>query len=225
MPPPKTAVILEWTFAPPDYFEGPIRLKRDTYVIALANGKVEVRIDATLYDHEPTLQQQLHDTVNGWFLDAQRANQRPYHLSQPRILRVYYDATKDAPETASPNLSSTPPKVVAAPRLGRGSAPVSTPLAATYGGDDPLLANLLRKYDAALADPEHELAGLGAVRDALAAAFGDPPRGLAIDEADWNKLAELASAPATGDTARTTARTLALRMILACLRRSADHAR
>jgi len=217
----KSTVILEWAFSPPDYFAAPIRLKRDTYVIALADGKVEVRIDAAIYDLEPTLREQLHETVNGWFADAQRASGRPYRLTGPSELRVYYDATRGVADAPTPNLSSTPPALSAAGAPGASDA-VPKGIAGAHRVGDPLLRSLLQTYDAAVADPEHELARLGAIREALGAELGDAPAALGIDAREWERLGELAAGTgqSADDGSRAQARAIALRAILAYLRRA-----
>lgn len=222
MPPTNSAVILEWAFAPADYFAAPIRVKRDAYVIALGDGKVEVRVDAALYSIEPTLREQLHETVNGWFAEAQRASGRPYRLTGPSELRVYYDATRGEVETPPPSLSSTPPSAAPAPTPRGGAAETrGAGLAAKHRVRDPLLRSLLQTYDAAIADPGQELARLGAIRDALAARLGDPPGALGVDAREWAWLGELASGtpPDAGVGARAHARAIVLRAILAYLRR------
>jgi hypothetical protein len=241
----KEFVILEWTYSPPDYFEAPIRLQRDAYSIAIAEGKVEVRIEAALYGHDPLLHDVLHDAVNDWFLGAQLASRRAYKLSDSVVTRVYFDAMADKPqgpraERARPSAA----EVVAAPprdSAGTGKAepkhePTMAELADTYSSTDPLLDSLLRRYDQAVTHPTQEIAQLCGVPEALAAIFGAQSAALAalgLSDAEWSRLSELADlereraragprgspAPSqVSESERGEARAIALRMILAYLR-------
>jgi hypothetical protein len=241
----KEFVILEWTYSPPDYFEAPIRLQRDAYSIAIADGKVEVRIEAALYGHDPLLHDVLHDAVNDWFLGAQLASRRAYKLSNSVVTRVYFDAVADKPQ--GPRAERARPSAVEAaaarPRNGAGTGktepkhePTMAELADTYSSTDPLLDSLLRRYDQAVTHPTQEIAQLCGVPEALAAIFGAQNAALAalgLSEAEWSRLTELADlereraragqggSPAqsqVSESERGEARAIALRMILAYLR-------
>jgi hypothetical protein len=55
------AVIFEWSFSPPDYFEAPIEIKRSGHTLTIDNGKAEAVIDSEVYEKSPEIRQTLHD--------------------------------------------------------------------------------------------------------------------------------------------------------------------
>lgn len=225
--------ILSWTYSPTDYFEAPIRLVRDAYAIWIAGGKVEVRVEAALYDQDPQLRDALRDAVNDWFLGARLASHRAYELSGPVVTRVYFDAIATGRAEAQRARRPAEPKVAPEER----AEPTMDELAETYSSSDLLLDSLLRRYDQAVTDPTRELARLREVPEALATIFGSAGAARAaldVREADWSRLVELGererqAAPGAGqdgpisqapasDAERAEARAITLRMILAYLR-------
>ena len=234
--------ILSWAYSPTDYFEAPIRLVRDAYAIWIADGKVEVRVEASLYDQDPQLRDALRDAVNDWFLGARLASHRAYELSGPVVTRVYFDAiatgraeAQRARRPAEPNVAAE--ERVEPDRAAGAGEPTMDELAETYSSSDLLLDSLLRRYDQAVTDPARELARLREVPEALATIFGSAGAARAaldIREADWSRLIEMgdrerqagpgagqegpiSQAPAS-DAERAEARAITLRMILAYLR-------
>ena len=88
-------VILAWAFSPPDYFEEPIPIHRDDYVMTIAEGKVEARIDAAVFDRDPSIRQRLHNALNDWFLGVQLLIHKPYKLEKSTIVRVDADGRRN----------------------------------------------------------------------------------------------------------------------------------
>jgi hypothetical protein len=242
----KEAVILEWIYSPPDYFETPVQLIRDAYTITIAEGKVNVRVDAFLYYSDTLLEEALHEAVNDWFVGAQLAKRKAYTLSACSVKRV--DLNVIAHAQLGPVLSQSTPSAapadagasgreMAVPERGRleggpGKAEQSDPSSTS----DPLLDSLRRRYDLALADPIQEFTRLCAVPIALSTRFGSERAArvaLSISESHWSMLFELANIERDRNQAiqegavpqcevseaqRAQARAITLRMILAYLR-------
>jgi hypothetical protein len=91
----KEAIILDWTFTPPDYFEETVRIVRDNNEMTLDKGKVKATIDAQYFDNEPDFHLKLHESLNSRFLAAQILSQKPFELSEPSMSRIYPDGRID----------------------------------------------------------------------------------------------------------------------------------
>lgn len=87
-------VVLEWTFSPPDYFEDVIRIERASYTIIISAGKIEARIDPTVYDEEHKTRDLLRDIVNDRFLGVQLLTHKSYELSKSSMYRLHPDGRK-----------------------------------------------------------------------------------------------------------------------------------
>ena len=70
-------VILEWTFSPPGYFEEPVHMTREAYGMTIADGKVEARVDSSVFDTDSSIRQSLHEALNDRFLGVQLLLRRP----------------------------------------------------------------------------------------------------------------------------------------------------
>ena len=88
-------VILEWKFSPSDYFEEVIRIERESYTMVINKGKVEARIDPTVYDKEHKMRDELHQILNDRFLGVQLFTYKPYELSKSSMRRVYPDGHQE----------------------------------------------------------------------------------------------------------------------------------
>ncbi len=247
----KSFIVLEWTFSPPNYFNTPVRLNREMYAMAITGGKFEVQIDASLYDTAPSLQQAIDDVVIDWFLGAQLATGAPYELSAPTVTRVYVAAESPAqpePEVAGSARAMDAPIIgdadgtthiaVASQQERIEEEPSAAQISEPYSTIDPLLESLLRRYDAAISDPAHELSLLCDVPEALSTTYGSASAAraaLGISERDWSRLTDLADCergqgrigydgvdvrPEASEGERAEARAAALRMILAYFRRT-----
>lgn len=242
----KEAVILEWTYSPPDYFEAPVRLTRDAYTIVIAEGKVDVRVEALLYYSDSLLEEALREAVNDWFVGAQLANRRAYTLSDCSVSRADFDVIAHA--QPGPKLTQATPPVApadaeasdqetAVPEAGSlEDGPTMAEQSDSLSASDPLLDSLRRRYDLALADPIQEFTRLCAVPIALSTRFGSERAArvaLSVNESQWSMLFELANIecarnqavqenaipqPEVSEARRAQARAITLRMILAYLR-------
>jgi len=236
----RLAVVLTWKFSPRGYFARTARAVRGEYTIEIADGRVQVWIDASLYDLYPSLRQELYDAVNDWFLGAQLVSQRPYALSEPAEARLEFRDGEEIPDwTDSDGMPAIaeatqwedPPPGVSASARSLGDENPGEPdhggLAQICGTTDPVLASLSRRYDFAVRDPKHQLARLYAVREALASIFGHESTAqaaLGIGVPEWSRIRELADGELRGSVQisaegeRAEAQAIALRMILGYVR-------
>jgi hypothetical protein len=88
-------VLLEWIFSPPDYFEELIEISRNDYIMIIDNGKVEAKIESSIYDINPSMRNVLHESLNDRFLGVQLLTHRPYELSKLTMARVHDDGRRD----------------------------------------------------------------------------------------------------------------------------------
>lgn len=88
-------VLLEWKFTPPDYFEESIEILHRDYAMTIATGIVEVKIQSEIYDSDPSIRQELQDSLNGRFLGVQMLTHKPYELSKSTIARVHPSGRRD----------------------------------------------------------------------------------------------------------------------------------
>jgi len=57
-------VVLEWTFALPDYFESSLQITGDSYEMVIEAGKVEAHIPPEVYASTTDMRDQLHNVLN-----------------------------------------------------------------------------------------------------------------------------------------------------------------
>jgi hypothetical protein len=200
-------VVLEWNFSPPDYFEAPIAISRDDYILTIAEGKAEARIDSAVYLANPSMRAALHDALDDRFLGVQLLTHKAYELSTATMTRVHPDGRRDVflqMETARV-VATAPPvdfqihdnngNIIADSKGDRIEKKKNlAELVSSYRAGDGVLASLLRSYDAAVRDPNNELVHLYEIRDALSVKFGDKKAcqsALGISIPDWSRLGEL----------------------------------
>ena len=197
-------VVFEWSFTPPDYFEVPIEIVRDDYTLTITHGKVDARLDSTAYEANPSIRQTLQDGLNDRFLGVQLLTHRAYELSRSTMTRVHPDGRKDVfleVEPARIAIAGHPVdlqvrdkdgNIIADSKRDRIEKKRSlADLVSTYRASDVTLASLLRSHDAAVRDPNNELAHLYEIRDALSVKFGgdkEARSALGISSADWSKF-------------------------------------
>lgn len=202
-------VVLEWSFSPSDYFEEPIHIKRDHYVMTIDNGKVEARIDSDAYNKEHKMRDELHDALNHRFLAVQLLTHKPYKLSKASMYRLHPNGRKEVTIFAEPGVVTmsvgTPDfvvkdkdgNIVSDSRKDRIEKKKElADLAEAYRSKDTLVTSLLSSYKAAVNDPDNELVHLYEIRDALATKFGRESAArtaLGISAAQWSRLGRLAN--------------------------------
>lgn len=65
--------VLEWTFAPRDYFAEAVEIIAPDYTMTIDDGQARAKIDSVIYEATPDMRQVLHNTINARFLAAQLA--------------------------------------------------------------------------------------------------------------------------------------------------------
>jgi hypothetical protein len=202
-------VVLEWTYAPPDFFEQQTTITDDDYMVTIANGKVEARIDSAVFDQKPSLKEALTDLLIDHFWGTQLADHRTYDLSPGSLSRVYSDGRRDVTvniPTEVIRITEWPVDVVITDgnenivgdsrrdRLGRKKDLAE--LVRASRPKDKLVASLLQSYKASIDDPGNELMHLYEIRDALQKRFGGQKAAyaaLGLSRRDWSRLGRLAN--------------------------------
>ncbi len=202
-------VVLEWKFSPPDYFEEPIHIKRDDYVMTISNGTVEARIRPEIYDKDQSMRDRLHSSLNDRFLGVQLFSHKPYELSKASIYRLHPDGRKDItifPEPIVITLSMGEPDIIVKDKDGNVISDSRheriqkkqklAELAEKYRQKDSCVASLLNSYDKAVNDPDNELVHLYEIREAIEKRFGGKSAArsaLGITGTQWSRLGNLAN--------------------------------
>jgi len=202
-------VVLEWKFSPPDYFEEPIHIKVDDYVMAISNGTVEARIRPETYDKDQNLRDRLHSSLNDLFLGVQLLSHKPYDLSKASMYRLHPDGRKDITIFLEPIVAGVSVgeldfivkdkdgNVISDSRHERIQKKQKlAKLAEKYCRKDPVVASVLRSYNEAVNDPDNELVHLYEIRDAIAKYFGGESAArstLGIKKKEWSRLRKLAN--------------------------------
>jgi hypothetical protein len=202
-------VVLEWKFSPPDYFEEPIHIKRDDYVMTISNGTVEARIRPEIYDKHQGMRDRLHSSLNDRFLGVQLFSHKPYELSKASMYRLHPDGRKDItifPEPIVITVSMGEPAILVTDTDGNvisdsrherfQKKQALAELAEKYRQQDPLVASVLHSYNEAVNDPDNELVHLYEIRDAMAKHFGGESaaqRVLGISGKQWSRLGKVAN--------------------------------
>lgn len=200
-------VLLEWNFTPPDYFEEAIEILRSDYAMNIANGKVEAKIESSMFDSNPSIRQVLHDSLNDRFLGVQLLTHRPYELSKSTIARLHPDGRRDTSielesvcivvsvRSVDLRVTDKDGNVISDSKRDRIERKKSlAELVSTHRASDGLLGAMLRSYDAGVRDPNNELVHLYEIRDALSTKFGGESAAratLAITAAQWSRLGQL----------------------------------
>jgi hypothetical protein len=179
-------VVLEWKFSPPDYFEEPIHIKRDDYVMTISNGTVEARIRPELYDKDQSIRDRLYSSLNDRFLGVQLFSHKPYELSKASMYRLHPDGRRDITIFADPIVVSTSIRgeadfmvkhkdgnVISDSRQERIQKKQKlAKLAEKYGQKNPFVASIMRSNNNAVKDPDNELVYLYEICDSIAKHFG-----------------------------------------------------
>jgi hypothetical protein len=205
----QSTVILEWTFTPPNYFEEAIEVRRNDYVMTIADGKAEARIDADVFDRDSSIRQALHNGLNDRFLAAQLLTHQPYTLSKSSMVLVDPDGKRNiflemesivcralvfAPDLILTDKDGNVVKDTRRDRIEKKKTVAE--LIQQHRVIDALLDSVLKSYQASVKDPDNELVHLYEIRDALVKKFGDSSAlrtKLGITRNEWSRFAQLAN--------------------------------
>lgn len=203
----RTVVLLEWTFSPGGYFEEPIEICRDDYIMTIVEGKVQATIDSAMYEADSEMRQRLHDSLNDRFLSVQLFNHRSYELSRSSMTRLHPNGRKDifleieparivvsATGTLDVLVTDKEGTVIADSKRDRIERQKKLADLVAVHGKDAVLASLLRSRNAAVRDPNNELIHLYEIRDALSKQFdGDAATQNTLPgiKAGWSRFGNL----------------------------------
>jgi len=202
-------IILEWKFSPPEYFEEPIYIKRNDYVMTIENGTVEARIRPEIYDKDQSMRDRLHSSLNDRFLGVQLFSHKPYELSKSSMYRLHPDGRRDItifPEPIVVKMSIGEADFIVKDKDGnviRNSKRERiqkkqelAELAQKYRQKDPFVASILRSNNDGVNDPDNELVHLYEIRESIAKRFGGESAAqsvLGISRKQWSRLGNLAN--------------------------------
>jgi len=207
-------VVLEWKFSPPDYFEGPIDINRDDYVMTISSGMVEAQIKPEMYDKDHSMRDRLHRELNRQFQAVQMLKPEPYDLSKASIRRSHPDGRKDVTILIEPCVitgSTGAPDIIVKDKDGSVISDSKqerlqkmrdwlerVDKCCQY---DSLVDSLLDSSCEAVKYPDSELVHLYEIRDAIAKKVEVQPaarnalRMTKSQESQWKRLGELANDP------------------------------
>lgn len=206
-------VLLEWTFSPPDYFEETVRVTYDDYQLTIADGKVEARIDSSVFDAQPTMRADIHSELDNRFFAVQLLTHRVYKLSKSGMTRIDRDGRRYIFLEAEPivakatllaadfRVTSKDGTVATDTRRDRMERRRTLAELAARHANDSLLARLRASYRAAVEDPNDELIHLYEIRDAVGERFGGESAAcatLGISVSYWSRLGALANSESLG---------------------------
>ena len=202
-------VVLEWKFSPSDYFEEPIHITRDDYVMSIHNGTAEARIRPLTYDKDQSMRDRLHAALNDRFLGVQLFSHKAYELSKSSMYLLHPDGRRDItvfPEPLVVRVSLGEPDIIVKDKDGNiisdsrqeriQKKQELAELAEKYRQKDPFFASMLQSYNDAVNDPDNELVHLYEIRDSIAKQFGGESKAqtvLGIARKQWSKLGKLAN--------------------------------
>lgn len=204
--PPLGFVDLFWSFTPPEYFEAPLEVVRDSYVMTIEHGSASLRMSIDEFDSRPHLEDELHEALEARFLAAAMFNHQPYTLEKPVIKRVdkhghvHHILIAEAMTivtalgTVDVIVTDASGRVMADSRAERISNRIALADLAEAHRHDALLKALLKAYGSSIRDPNSELVHLYEIRDALSTRYGgdkQAKKALGITAAAWSDLGRL----------------------------------
>jgi hypothetical protein len=200
-------VELDWKFSPPDYFEQVIEILRQNYTMTIADGQAHAKIDSAIFEANPGMREELHNSLNDRFLGVQLLTHRAYELSRSTMTRVHPGGRREilceletgryviTGNTVDFRVTGKDGSVIADSKRDRIEKKTSLAESiASHRSKDTLLASLLRSYAAAVRDPNNELVYLYEIRDALSAKFGGENAtrsALGISKPQWSRFGHL----------------------------------
>ena len=201
-------VILEWSFAPPTYFEDEWSFSFETCDVKVSAGKVEATLDAVAHDADPAIRARLDAELQGRFLGGQLNNSQPYTLSRGATIRLHPDGRREisvllesvvfaVASIGSVDFLRTDSagNVIEDTKRARIEARKAlAERAASARRGDRALDSVLHSYHASLREPEVSLVRLYEIKDAICSVFGGAKPtcvALGLSDSCWDRLHEL----------------------------------
>jgi hypothetical protein len=203
-----TFYMLEWTYSPPDYFEAPIQISHDQYVMTIENGKVEAKVNDVIYEENPEMRNQLHEALNDRFIYKQVFNHQLFELSKPQVCKIHPDGRKDhfifletaeiicTGELVDLVLMDKDGNIVGDTRRNRIDREKSNAELLEKHRANSVLKAILHSNQTSIMDPNNELIHLYEIRDALIDEFGresEVKMKLGISSREWRNFGRLAN--------------------------------
>jgi hypothetical protein len=195
-------VTLQWSYAPPDFFEEPAEIEGERCTFHVDGGIARAGVTGI----EEKEYVRIHDELNGLFLGLQLCDDRPYALSHFTVIRTRPDGTADIGLLASDAIKVTAHfdaqvtgadgKIKSDTRQERIEAKRKYAAASAKHLNDPTANAILQSYRAARNEPQVELIRLYEIRDALGKHFGGESEArkiLGISKDAWSRLGKLAN--------------------------------
>ena len=202
-------VLLEWEFSPPDYFEEEHTIEHDDCQLVIKEGKVEARIDPSVYDQNNKMRDSLYEFLDKRFSGVEIYSHKPYKLSEASEIKLYTDGRKDVvvyakvsmigtvSMTADVTISDKDGNIISDSKRDRIQKKKKfAQLVGDFSYDDPVANSLITSYKTSVSDPDNELIHLYEIRDALSKCFlGDKEaqKRLNLKKSDWSNLGRLAN--------------------------------
>jgi len=205
---PSDFIVLEWSFSPPDFFEDSIHLERDNYEMTIENGKVVAKIKPPVFETNPTMRDDLTNSLNDRFLGVQLLTHKPYQLSKASMCRLHPDGRRDITVFAEPCVAraTVTAEIIITDKDGNviidskrdriTKKKQLSDLSEKYRKSDPTVASVFNSYKMAVNEPNNELVHLYEIRDALSKRFGGESaarQALSISSQEWSRLGLLAN--------------------------------
>lgn len=204
-------VYIEWQYTPADFLEEPLEQRCPEYELTIADGKVSVQMTGCVYDQAEDWRQKLDREVHSRLTAAQAIDLRDLEIRGPRLRRVSSAGSTTIVMLGTLTARATVSRIDFIVRDVQGNVIGDTKrdrlnrqkrlmdLAAKHS-EDHTVAAMLHSFAKAAEEPEHELAHLYGVLDALKERFGREKRAmteLRIPDWEsrgiWGRLSRLAN--------------------------------
>jgi len=170
-------ILLEWSYTPPGFFEETVAISRQDYTMVIGNGKAEVTIAAALYDANPSMRDDLSQSLRTQFRAVQLLTHQPFKLENPTIVRyggkdisveLRSESVRVVAGLVDTRVTDGQENIISDSRRDRIAREGNWADRVRAQLDDALLMKLLTSHENSVNEPANELTRLYEIRDALA---------------------------------------------------------
>jgi hypothetical protein len=203
------SIIIEWGYAPENFFEGPIKVQNSDYCYTIENGKVTLIIKKELFEKDPNIKDSINKEIEGYFLGAQTFYHKSFKLDNSSLLMIYPDEKKNLIisvesgvlchflDTVDLIQKNAKGNIIHDSKAARvKSAKEFCWLAAKYLSRDEVAKAILNSYKSAVADPDNEFVHLYEIGESLVSHFGNSDllrKALKVSKGEWKRFGYLAN--------------------------------